>query len=260
MVTTQQRREAVEVLHARGISVRRGCVLSRISRNAISYVSRRPPEEALVAAINEARKQHACYGYRRIHKHLADGKKGVLNHKRVHRIWREHGMQHPVRKGRKRRGNKGQVPLQAAYANHVWTYDFVQDATQNGRTLRLLTLEDEHTRRGLALEVRRSFKAPDVLAALEGAFAQYGMPTFLRSDNGPEFIAKTVKSWLEKRKVRTHYIDPGSPWQNAPWTERYTAQARSCAPWGFMLQCSVRKGDHRGDLALWAWVGGMPSS
>ena len=79
----------------------------------------------------------------------------------------------------------------------------------------MLTLEDEHTRRGLALEARRSVKAIDVLAVLDGAFARYGMPAFLRSDNGPEFIAKTVKIWLAKMKVRTHYIDPASPWQNA---------------------------------------------
>jgi len=167
-----------------------------------------------VAAINEARRKHTCYGYRRIHAHLVWGEKGALNHKRVHRVWREHGMQHPLRKGRKRRGEKGQVPLQAAYANHVWTYDFIEDATQDGRKLRFLTLTDEHTRRGLSLEVRRTFKAVDVLAALKAAFAQYGMPAFLRSDNGPEFIAKVVKTWLKKMGVRTHYIDPGSPWQN----------------------------------------------
>jgi transposase InsO family protein len=202
-------------LHAKGVSMRRSCVLTRISRNAVGYVPRRPPDTALVEDINDVRKKHPCYGYRRTHAQLTQGEKGVLNHKRVHRVWREHGMQHPLRKGRKRRGNKGQVPLQAAYANHVWTYDFVEDATQDGRKLRFLTLEDEHNRRGLALEARRSFKAMDVLAALEAAFARYGMPAFLRSDNGPEFIAKAVKTWLAKMKVRTHYIDPGSPWQNA---------------------------------------------
>ena len=215
MVTTQQRRETATALHAKGVSMRRGCVVAGISRNAVGYVSHKPPDTALVEDLNRVRKKHPCYGYRRSHAELTQGEKGMLNHKRVHRVWREHGMQHPVRKGRKRRGNKGQVPLQAAYANHVWTYDFVEDATQDGRKLRFLTLEDEHTRRGLALEARRSFKATDVLAVLEDAFARYGMPAFLRSDNGPEFIAKAVKTWLETMGVQTHYIDPGSPWQNA---------------------------------------------
>ena len=107
------------------------------------------------------------------------------------------------------------MPLQAAYANHVWTYDFVEDATQDGRKLRFLTLTDEYNRRGLAIEVRRSFKSADVRTVLERAFATYGMPAYLRSDNGSEFIAKAVKAWLETMSVQTHYIEPGSPWQNA---------------------------------------------
>jgi len=215
MVTTQQRRETVRLLQAKDVSLRRGCVLAHISRNAVGYRSRRPPDSGLVAQMHQVRTKHPCYGYRRTHMELTQGVKGVLNHKRVHRVWRDHGMQHPLRKKRRRRGVRGQVPLQAAYANHVWTYDFVEDATQDGRKLRFLTLTDEHTRRGLAIEVRRSFKSTDVLAVLERAFAHYGMPTFLRSDNGSEFIAHAVKTWLETVRVQTHYIDPASPWQNA---------------------------------------------
>jgi transposase InsO family protein len=123
-------------------------------------------------------------------------------------------MQHPATRRRKR-GRKGQVPLQAERANHVWTYDFVHDTTQDGRQLRFLTLVDEHNRRSLAVEVRRSFKSHDVVDVLKRAFAQYGAPVYIRSDNGSEFIAKTVKAWLAKQGVRTYYIDPGSPWQNA---------------------------------------------
>jgi putative transposase len=215
MVTTQLRRETAALLCEKGVSMRRGCVFVGISRNAMGYVSRRCPDSALVEAINQVRRKHPCYGYRRTHKELTQRAKGVLNHKRVHRVWRENAMQHPQKKQRRRRGEKGQVPLRAAYANHVWTYDFVEDATQDGRKLRVLTLADEHTRRGLAVEVRRSFKANDVLAVLKAAFAQYGMPAFLRSDNGSEFIAQAVRYWLEKVQVQTHYIDPGSPWQNA---------------------------------------------
>ena len=215
MVTTQLRRETAINLHGKGVSMRRGCVFAGISRNAVGYVSHRVPDAVLVDAIRQVQRNHPCYGYRRTHQELTGRAKGVLNHKRVHRVWRANGMQHPVKVRRRRRGKKGQVPLQAGYANHVWTYDFVEDATQDGRKLRILTLTDEHTRRSLAVEVRRSFKSIDVLAVLEAAFAQYGMPAFLRSDNGSEFIASAVKTWLEATHVQTHYIDPGSPWQNA---------------------------------------------
>ena len=195
--------------------MRRSCVMVSISRNAVTYKRQRPSDKSLVEEIDRVRQQHPCYGYRRTHMELTKGVKGILNHKRVHRVWRENAMQHPSRKRRKRRGQKGQVPLQAAYANHVWTYDFVEDATQDGRKLRMLTLCDEHNRRGLALEVRRSFTSTDVLAMLEAAFARFGMPTFLRSDNGSEFIAQAVQHWLKTMNVQTHYIKPGSPWQNA---------------------------------------------
>jgi transposase InsO family protein len=195
--------------------MRRSCVLGSISRNAVGYVRRRAPDTALVDALNKVRKKHPCYGYRRSHAELTNGEKGVLNHKRVQRVWRDNAMQHPQKKRRRRRGKKGQVPLQAAYANHVWTYDFVEDATQDGRKLRFLTVTDEHNRRGLAVDVGRSFTSVDVLVTLEAAFAQYGMPAFLRSDNGSEFIAQAVKTWLDKMGVQTHYIEPASPWQNA---------------------------------------------
>lgn len=224
-MTTQQRRETVGLLRDQGVSVRRGCVLVRISRNAVGYASRRPADTGLVAQMNQVRAKHPCYGYRRTHRELTQGVKGVLNHKRVHRVWRENGLQHPPKKRRRRRGVRGQVPLQAAYANHVWTYDFVEDATQDGRKLRFLTLTDEHNRRALAIEVRRSFKSADVLATLERAFADYGMPAFLRSDNGSEFIAHAVKTWLENLRVKTHYIDPASPWQN-PFGESFNGTLR----------------------------------
>lgn len=214
-MTTQQRREAVASLRSRGVSLRRSCVLSDISRSAVGYRSRRPSDERLLEKFEEVRKKHPCYGYRRVHRAISGGEKGVLNHKRVHRVWRENGLQHPAKKRRQRRGTKGQVPLKAAYANHVWTYDFMEDATRDGRKMRALTLIDEFGRRGLAFELRRSFKAQDVMAAMEGCFARFGVPAFLRSDNGPEFIARVIKDRLAQMGVQTHYIDPGSPWQNA---------------------------------------------
>lgn len=209
----QQRREAAQLLQSRGVSQRRSCTLCRISRNALQYTPRRPEDKDLLAAIEEVRKKHPSYGYRRTHATLAKSP-GELNHKRVHRVWRAHGLQHPAKRKRKR-GQKGQVPRQARHPNHVWTYDFVHDTTQDGRTLRLLTLIDEFDRRGLDIVVRRSFKAKDVVAALEAAVGRYELPRYLRSDNGSEFIASKVKNWLHEAGIETHYIEPGSPWQNA---------------------------------------------
>jgi transposase InsO family protein len=91
----------------------------------------------------------------------------------------------------------------------------MQDATLDGRKMRILTLIDECTRENLAIEPGRRIPAKAVIAVLERAFAEYGLPAYLRSDNGPEFIAKAVQTWLAKQGVKTHYIDPGSPWQNA---------------------------------------------
>jgi len=174
----------------------------------------------LLVQIRQVQQKHSDYGYRRALSELTNNVKGLLNHKRVHRVWREYGLQHPVRRRRKR-GKKGRVPLQARFPNHVWTYDFMQD----GRKLRVLTLVDEYTRRGLALEMRRSFKSQDVIAALQAAFAEHGAPVHLRSDNGPEFIAQALKDWLAQAGVKTHYIDPGSPWQNA-FGESFNATVR----------------------------------
>lgn len=223
-MTTQQRREAATLLHERGVSMRRSCVLVRVSRNAVGYVKRRPSDDALVMQIDEVQKKYPCYGYRRTHAELTKERKGMLNHKRVHRVWRERGLQHPVRRSRKR-SHDGHVPLQAMYANHVWTYDFVHDATYEGRRLRFLTLVDEHNRRGLAVEVRRSFTATHVIDVLEQVIARVGAPAFLRSDNGSEFVAAAMKAWLERMDIQTHYIEPASPWQNA-YGESFNATLR----------------------------------
>ena len=118
-------------------------------------------------------------------------------------------------KKKRKRNPGGHVPLAARYANHVWTYDFVHDSTMDGRKLRFLTLLDEHNRRGLVAEPRRSFTAQDVIEQLKQAIAIYGAPAYIRSDNGSEFIARAGKAWLKTEGIQTHYIEPASPWQNA---------------------------------------------
>ena len=154
-------------------------------------------------------------GYWRAYCHLR--RQGyAINHKRVQRLWRKAHLQVPVRKRRRRRRHVGPsaVPLRAEHPRHVITYDFLEDSTAEGRPLRLLTIVDEFTRECLAIQVARSFSAEEVVAVLLQVFTDYGQPAFIRSDNGPEFIAHALCAWIYAHGVDTHHIDPGSPWQN----------------------------------------------
>lgn len=109
--------------------------------------------------------------------------------------------------------------------NHVWTYDFMFDALHNGRRLKVLTVEDEFTREGLAIKVDKSIKAKDVICTLLDLFSERGAPMYLRSDNGPEFIEKTLKRWLAQNGTETIHIEPGKPWQNG-FIESFNSKVR----------------------------------
>jgi transposase InsO family protein len=137
--------------------------------------------------------------------------------KRILRLWRQEGLKVPKRQVKRRRlwlTDGSCIRLRAERPNHVWSYDFVKDTTSDGKPLRFLTVIDEFTRECLALPVGRTFKAEAVQIALTKLFVERGRPEFIRSDNGPEFIADMVKGWLHKLKVRTLFIEPGSPWEN----------------------------------------------
>ncbi len=157
---------------------------------------------------------HKRYGYRRVWALLRRKGKRV-NLKRVYRLWKESGLGLPRRRPRKRARLGGAVPLQALYPKQVVTYDFILDETVDGRKLRFLTLLDEFTRESPAIAVDRRMPAWRAIEVLERTFQTRGWPGWLRSDNGPEFIARKVREWLEARGVKAHYFDPGSPWQNA---------------------------------------------
>ncbi len=160
--------------------------------------------------------QHLRFGYRRAHALLRRAGQQI-NHKRVARIWRLRGLALPHRRPRKRRKAE-RVNLAvntATRPNEVWTYDFVHDWCANGQRLKMLTVVDEFTRESLAIETRTSIKSQAVIAVLNRLVKERGAPTNLRSDNGPEFVAKRVKEWFAGAGIRTLYIKPGSPWQNA---------------------------------------------
>jgi len=140
-----------------------------------------------------------------------------VNHKRVERIWRREGLKVPKKQPKRRRlwlNNGSCVRLRPRYKNHVWSYDFVADRTSDGRAFRMLTIIDEYTRECLAIEVNRKLNSHNVMDVLSQLFIERGTPQYIRSDNGPEFIARQLRWWLKRHKIDTLFIEPGSPWEN----------------------------------------------
>ncbi len=126
---------------------------------------------------------------------------------------------------RRRPDRKVCTPIAATRPNQVWTYDVVYDTCANGQRLKILTVTDEFTRESLAIEVATRMRARQVIQVLEGVIRERGISAFLRSDNGPEFVAQAVQQWLQAQQIQTAYIEPGSPWQN-PYGESFNGRLR----------------------------------
>jgi len=187
----------------------------------------RDDEGQLIQAMLTLVKQHPRYGYRRVWALLrADG--WSVNVKRVHRLWKKNGLKVPVKQRKKRRlgtSDNSCTRQSAEHKNHVWAWDFIYDRTSNGRSIKWLSIIDEYTRECLALEVERSMTAGDVLNILGELTGIRGVPGHIRSDNGPEFIAQAIRSWLATEKIDALYIEPGSPWQNG-YAESFGSKLR----------------------------------
>ena len=210
------------------VSERRACKAIGQPRMTQRYKIKQPDrDKALTTQIKKLAKRYKRYGYRMITAKLKqDG--WIVNHKRVQRIWQNEGLQVPYRrKFKKAKGSSENscAVKKAEYPNHVWTYDFMSDQTEDGRKLKLLTVLDEFTRESLAIEIGRSIRAKDVIVVLEYLFMVRGIPKFIRSDNGPEFIADKIKKWLKNNHVETLYIEPGSPWENG-YIESFNGKLR----------------------------------
>lgn len=139
-----------------------------------------------------------------------------VNKKRVHRIWNAEGLSLPRRRPRRRQyGPVKANPLKAECINHVWSYDFLEDRTERGGRLRCLVIVDEYTRECLAIRVAPSIRSEHVIEELDWLFLVRGVPKHIRSDNGPESVAKALRKWIEENGSETVFIKPGSPWENA---------------------------------------------
>jgi putative transposase len=200
-----------------GLSERRVCrVLGQHRSTQRKIPTSSDDEAALAADIIALALQYGRYGYRRITALLREAGWRV-NKKRVERIWRQEGLKIPQKQPKRGRLwlNDGScIRLRPEHPNHVWSYDFVEDRTHDGRKFRMLNLIDEFTRECLAIRVSRKLKAVDVIDMLSDLFILRGVPAHIRSDNGPEFVAKAVRDWVSAVGAKTAYIEPGSPWEN----------------------------------------------
>ena len=210
------------------VSERRACRVLRQPRATQRYAPiERDDEAPLTKRIVALAAAYGRYGYRRITAMLRrEGWR--VNHKRVERIWRREGLKVPKRQPKRGRLwlNDGScVRLRAEHRDHVWSYDFVHDRTADGRKIRMLTVIDEYTRECLAIDVARQLRSDDVLERLAWLMATRGVPGHIRSDNGAEFTAKAVRSWLGRVGVKTLFIEPGSPWENG-YIESFNGKLR----------------------------------
>jgi transposase InsO family protein len=210
------------------VSERRACRALGQHRSTQRKLPRGREDEAqLTADLIELARQYGRYGYRKIAALLRRAG-WLVNDKRVERLWRREGLKVPARQPK--RGwlwltDGSCLRLRAEHPNHVWAYDFVEDRTHDGRKYRMLNIVDEFTHECLAIRVARQLKATDVIDVLSDLFIRRGIPGHIRSDNGPEIVAKTEQAWIAAVGAKTAYIEPGSPWENG-YVESFNARLR----------------------------------
>ena len=213
------------VLH---VSERRACRTIGQVRSGYRYVPQPDPrQERLRARIIALAKEYGRYGYRTITGMLT--REGwEVGKDRVYTIWRQEGLNVPAKQPKRARlwrADGSCVRLRPTHRNHVLSYDFISDLSRDGRTFRILNFQDEYTRECLASVVARRIRSQDVLLILAELFVSRGMPTHIRSDNGPEFIAIKLRQWLTNLDVAPLYIEPGSPWENG-YVESFNGKMR----------------------------------
>ena len=229
MVSPNLRREAVNALQRSfEVSERRACRVMNQPRATQRYRTSKPDRDrSLIKAMREVAMREPRAGYRTVSK-LLRREGWDVNLKRVHRLWKQEGLKIPAKPARKKaRGSSAGSSqlLKATSVDHVWSYDFIFDQTEDGGRLKWLPILDEYSRDLMSLCVARSMTALDVIEQLDTLVIQRGVPQFIRSDNGPEFVAKAVREWISERGFETVFIAPGSPWQNA-YSESFNSRFR----------------------------------
>src|SRR5215211_7619214 len=229
LLSPARRRACIEQVRAQlHVSERRACATLGQHRSTQRKVPRgRDDEQRLTADIIELARQYGRYGYRKVAALLRQAG-WIINDKRVERIWQREGLKVPhkqPKRGRLWLADGSCIRLRPERRNHVWSYDFVEDRTYDGRKYRMLNVLDEFTHECLAIRVARKLKATDVIDVLSDLFILCGVPGHIRSDDGPEFVAEAVQAWITAVGARTAYITPGSPWENG-FIESFNARLR----------------------------------
>ena len=212
MELVDQRAEANWLRSEYAASERRVCGLIGIAVASYRYQSR-CSDEPLRTRLVELAREKPRFGYRRLHV-LLERNGARVNHKRVHRVYREAGLM-IRRKKRKHCVREGTPLLARTSANQEWALDFVHDAVECGRTIRVLSVVDAYTRECLGLEVDTSFASRRVTRVLDAIVAERGQPLAIRCDNGPELTSRHFLAWCVERKIELIHIQPGKPTQNA---------------------------------------------
>ena len=211
------------------VSERRACRVLDQPRQTQRYQGTiRDDEQSLICDILSLVRQFPRYGYRMIWSKLKQLGWQKLNVKRVYRIWRQEGLKVSKKKHKKRRlgdSSNSIIRRRAQGIDDVWSWDFVFDRTTSGRPLKWLVILDEFTRENLRLEVNHNMTSEDIIDLLADLIKTRGVPKHIRSDNGPEFIAKALQAWFAKLGIETLYIEPGSPWENG-YCESFNSRFR----------------------------------
>jgi putative transposase len=213
MVSVLARKKQASYAIMRGINQRRACTLLSIGRSSLYYSHKMPVKDAPV--IEVMKKISAIYprfGSRRVRIFL-QREDIQVGKERCGRLWAKAGLQIPKKRRRKRAGTALR-PLAASARNSVWSYDFVYDACANGQKLKCLTVVDEYTRECLAIDVSSAIRSSRVIEILSKLMRIHGVPRYLRSDNGPEFVSKSLLEWATRESLQLALIEPGKPWQN----------------------------------------------
>ena len=228
MVSPGHKRQIAHKLVRQGrYSKRLVCRHLALHRSTFAYNAKEPNAwlSRLKTAVRSMSHLHPELGYMKLTCLLK--KEGwEVGTRMIQRIRQELRLKVPLKKPKKRRqGPSTGLATKAHYPNHVWTWDFVHDTTVRGGRQRMLTVIDEYTRQCRCIHVDRRISARKARRIMAELIDQYGAPEHIRSDNGSEFIEKDLRHWLEEHKIKTLYIDPGSPWQNG-YIESFNGRLR----------------------------------
>lgn len=211
-----------------GISERRACKTIGISRSVFRYLPEIDPlKEKLRTRVIELASMYGRYGYRKITE-LLNNEGFDVGKDKIYRLWREEGLKVPQRQPKRGRiwlANGSCIRHRPEYRDHVWSYDFVSHQTHDGRKFKILNIIDEYSRECLMSYVARRIRSQDVIFVLADLFLARGMPKHIRSDNGPEFVAKKLMKWFKVLGVSPLFIHPGSPWENG-YCESFNGKMR----------------------------------